>query len=77
MLRTPLAALLVRYLGRLRYPYLLAVTATLFVLDLAVPDLIPLADELLLGLATVILATWRKRRDAGAVSPLSRPGPRS
>lgn len=62
MLRTPLVALLVRYLGRLRFPYLLAVTATLFVLDLLVPDLIPLVDEVLLGLATLLLGTWKKRR---------------
>lgn len=62
MLRTPLVAFLVRYLGRLRFPYLLVVTATLFVVDLLVPDVIPLVDEVLLGLATLLLATWKKRR---------------
>lgn len=59
-LRSPLAALIVRYLGRLRFPYLVAITGTLFVLDLLVPDVIPLADELLLGLVTVLLATMKK-----------------
>jgi hypothetical protein len=62
MLRTPLVALLVRWLGGLRFPVLMLVTALLFVADLVVPDLIPLADEVLLGLATLLLASWRKRR---------------
>lgn len=44
------------------FPQLLALTAGLFLLDLVVPDPIPLADELLLGLATLLLANLRKRR---------------
>ena len=55
VLRGPLVALAIRYLGRLRFPYLAAITGTLFVVDLIVPDFIPLADELLLGLATLLL----------------------
>ena len=61
-LRGPVIGLLLRYFGRLRFPYLVAVTATLFVVDLFVPDLIPLADELLLGLVTAILASFKKPR---------------
>ena len=38
-----------------------ALTAGLFLLDLIIPDVIPMADELLLGLAAMILASWRKR----------------
>jgi len=60
MLKGPLAALLLRYLGRLRFPYLVVVTGALFVVDLVVPDLIPLADELLLGLLTLLLAMLKK-----------------
>jgi hypothetical protein len=55
VLRGPLVAFAMRYLGRLRFPYLAAITGTLFVVDLLVPDFIPLADELLLGLATLLL----------------------
>jgi hypothetical protein len=51
-----------RLAGRLRFPYLLLLTASLFLLDLLVPDLIPFADEVLLGLATLVLAAWRKRK---------------
>ena len=58
----PVTALIRRYAGRLRYPRLLVLTALVFGIDLALPDLIPFADEILLGLGTVLLATLRKRR---------------
>ena len=58
-----LLAPLLRYAARLRFPVLAALTAVLFLVDLAVPDVIPFVDELLLGLATLVLASWRKRRD--------------
>lgn len=53
---------LLAFASRLRFPWLFALTATLFVLDLIVPDAIPLVDELLLGLGTLLLGSWRKRR---------------
>jgi hypothetical protein len=57
----PLLAPLLRWVGRLSYPRLFLVTAVLFVVDVIVPDFIPLADELLLGLGTLLLANWKKR----------------
>lgn len=51
-----------RVFGRLRYPRLLALTGALFVADLFVPDLVPFADEILLGLGTLLLARLRTRR---------------
>lgn len=51
-----------RYFSQLRYPWLFALTAGLFVLDLLVPDMLPFADELLLGLTTMRLATRSKER---------------
>ena len=59
-----LLAPLLRWFGRLSYPRLFVVTAVLFVLDVIIPDVIPFADELLLGLGTLLLANW-KRRGAG------------
>lgn len=53
---------LVARLARLRFPRLFALTAALFVLDLLVPDVIPFADELLFGLATALLGSWRRRK---------------
>ncbi len=52
--------LLGRFASRLRFPQLFAFTATLFVLDMLIPDLIPFIDELLLGLVTLLLGMWRK-----------------
>ena len=60
MLKGPLVAFLLRYLGRLRFPYLVVLTGTLFVIDLVVPDLIPFVDELLLGLLTLLLAMLKR-----------------
>jgi hypothetical protein len=49
---------------QLRFPRLFALTAALFALDLIVPDVIPFSDEILLGLATALLGTWRRERAA-------------
>jgi hypothetical protein len=54
--------LLLAFASRLRFPWLFALTAVLFLADLVVPDAIPLADEVLLGLATLLFGSWRKRR---------------
>jgi hypothetical protein len=59
----PLLAPLMRFLSRLSYPRLFALTAALFAIDLVVPDIVPFADELLLGLGTLLLANWRKRKE--------------
>jgi hypothetical protein len=59
--RAPIAALIARFGARLRYPTLFWLTAALFVFDLLIPDTIPFADELLLGLGTLVLARLTKR----------------
>ncbi len=58
-----LFGLLERFAGRLRFPQLFMVTLILFVVDLIVPDMIPFADEVLLGLATLLLGSWKSRRE--------------
>lgn len=58
----PLLAPVLGFLGRLSYPRLFVITAALFLIDLVVPDFIPLADELLLGLGSLLLANFKKRR---------------
>jgi Family of unknown function (DUF6116) len=60
--RSALVGWLVARLTRLRFPVLFLLAAALFVVDLVVPDFIPFADEVLLGLATALLASWRTRR---------------
>ena len=58
----PLLAPVLGFLGRLSYPRLFVITVVLFVIDLIVPDLIPLADEILLGLGSLLLANFKKRK---------------
>jgi hypothetical protein len=50
-----------RLTSKLRFPQLFLITAVLFLLDLLIPDLIPFADEILLGLLTVVLGSLQKR----------------
>ena len=56
----PLLGPLLAFAGRLRFPTLFLLTAGLFVLDLLIPDMIPLADEILLGLGALLFSTWKK-----------------
>ncbi len=71
-----ITSLLGRFASRLRFPQLFAFTATIFVLDLLIPDLIPLVDELLLGLATVALGTMRAREPEVGKPPVKDVTPR-
>ena len=59
----PLLLPLMRWLRRRRFPTLLKITATVFFVNLFIPDPIPLIDDLLLGLATLTLASMRRPRD--------------
>ncbi|MBE0592165.1 MAG: hypothetical protein IH616_07175 [Gemmatimonadales bacterium] len=65
-MKGPVTALVRRYAGGLRYPKLLLLMTLLFGIDLVVPDIIPFADEILIGLGTVLLASLRKRRTPAA-----------
>jgi hypothetical protein len=56
---------LMQFAAGLRFPKLLAVTAALFILDLIIPDMIPFADEILLGLLSMLLASLKKRDTNG------------
>ncbi|MGQ0634217.1 MAG: DUF6116 family protein [Planctomycetaceae bacterium] len=59
---------LLNYARGLRFPKLLVLTLVLFAIDFVVPDFIPFADEVLLGLVAALLATIRKsRREQPAV----------
>ena len=47
--------------ARLRFPQLFAIAATLFFIDLLIPDLIPFIDEILLGLLTLLLGSMQSK----------------
>lgn len=51
---------LLSWAGKLRFPTLFVITAVLFVINLLLIDPLPFIDELLFGLATLLLARWKK-----------------
>jgi hypothetical protein len=55
-------ARLVAYLESLRFPWLLLVTALLFVVNVFVPDAFPFVDEILLGLIAVVLGRLKRKK---------------
>jgi len=61
----PIVTGLLRRLN-LRFPTLFTIFAILTVLDLVVPDPLPLVDELGLAVLTLLLALWRDRRSPTA-----------
>ena len=50
------------YLSRLRFPHLFVITLVLFIINVIVPDVIPFADEILLGLVALLLGNLRKKK---------------
>ena len=61
--RSAVTAIVERFLPNLKYPYLFAALAGLFLVDLVVPDPIPLVDEIVLAMLTFLVATWRTRQN--------------
>jgi hypothetical protein len=57
----------------LRFPGLFALLATVFVLDLVIPDFIPFVDEIILAILTMIFALWKERRST--IVTTARSGP--
>jgi len=60
-----LNALVQRFAPRVKHPLLFLAVLVLFVVDLLIPDLIPFIDEVMLGLLSVLLGSWRARREPG------------
>ena len=63
MMTGPVQTGLLAFASRLKFPQLFVITLALFLLDLLIPDLIPLADEVLLGLLTLMFGLWKGRGD--------------
>ena len=73
--KATLLAPLLSYAGRLRFPWLFAITLALFVVNVLVPDVVPFADEALLGLGALLLGSLKNRRkDAKATLPDNKAG---
>jgi len=50
-----------RYTRSLRFPVLVLITAIAFTVDILVPDVIPFADEILLGLVLALLSRFKRK----------------
>lgn len=57
----------------LRFPGLFALLASVFVLDVFIPDFIPFVDEIILGILTMIFALWKERRSTVVTTATSGP----
>ncbi len=58
-----LISLFLTFANQLKFKNLFLLVISLFVIDLLVPDFIPMIDEIILGLLAIILANWKKERE--------------
>jgi Family of unknown function (DUF6116) len=65
----PIIGPLLAFASRLRFPTLFMVMAGLFAFDLIIPDFIPFLDEIMLGLSTLLLASWKNRKEPVDTKP--------
>lgn len=50
------------YLESLRFPWLLLVTALLFLINVLIPDVLPFVDEILLALVGIVLSRLKRKQ---------------
>ena len=67
--RGGLMGIIVRWASRLRFPYIFLLTAVLFVLNLFIPDVVPMVDELLMGLLAALMGSLRKKPESEEAKP--------
>ncbi len=61
----PLLLPLLNWARGLRYPTLFKVTAVAFAISMLWPfDPLPFIDEIVLGLGTLLLANWKRRKES-------------
>lgn len=60
----PLLAPLRRWLAARRFPQLLVLLASLWLVDVLVPDVVPFVDEILLTIVTLLIGSLRRRPPA-------------
>jgi hypothetical protein len=76
MAAEPARSVVESFASKLRYPQLFFVLVALFLLDLFIPDLIPFADEVMLGLLAVLVGRLRAPREEPERPPIKDVTPR-
>ena len=56
----PLISPILGFASKLRFKTLFFISSFLLIVDLVTPDFVPFIDEILLGLLTLLFASWRK-----------------
>ena len=64
---TPLVLTFMQWARGLRFPTLFKLTLAALALSLLLPDPVPFVDEVVFGLATLLLANWKRRKDPPAL----------
>ena len=59
--RGGVAGVFLRWASGLRFPVLFGLMTVLFVANLFIPDVIPFADEVIMGLLAILLGNLRKK----------------
>lgn len=62
MISSSLVARFLAFANELRFKNLFFIVLGLLFADLLIPDLIPFFDEIILGLAAILLANWKQER---------------
>lgn len=57
----PITRRLLRFAENLRFPQLTGILVAVFVIDLITPDPLPFVDEIILGLLSLLFASWRSQ----------------
>lgn len=61
---SPATGPIMGFASRLRFPTLFFITLGLWAINMIIPDPLPLIDEIVMGLLTLMLATWKNRKQA-------------
>lgn len=64
-----IATTLRRWATRFKSSTLAMFLASLFVLDVFIPDFLPFVDEIVLGIAAILVARWQARRAEPPMAP--------
>jgi hypothetical protein len=62
----PATGPLMGFASRLKFPTLFFITLGLWAINMIIPDPLPLIDEIVMGLLTLMLATWKTRKETPA-----------